>query len=78
MPLCPDHGVVGRPYCALVMKVCMLLPLIGGATCILGSSWKDVRVRTLRPRGPRSIDRPADPDQLEAAATFSLGYLPWR
>ena len=29
MPLCRDHGVVGRPYCALVMKVCMLLPLIG-------------------------------------------------
>ena len=28
MPLCRDHGVVGLPYCALVMKVCMLLPLI--------------------------------------------------
>ena len=78
MPLCRDHGVVGRPYCALVMKVCMLLPLIRGATCVLGSSWKDVRVRTLRPRGPRSINRPAGPDQLEAAAAFSLGYLPWR
>ena len=29
MPLCRDHGVVGLPYCALVMKVCMLPPLMG-------------------------------------------------
>ena len=78
MPLCRDHGVVGRPYCALVMKVCMLPPLIGGATCVLGSSWRGVRVHTLRPRGPRSICRPAGLDQLEAVAAFSLGYLPWR
>ena len=78
MPLCHDHGVVGRPYRALVMKVCMLPPLIGGATCVLGSFWRGVRVYTLRPRGPQSIDRPAGPDQLEATATFSLGYLPWR
>ena len=57
MPLCPDHGVVGRPYCVLVMKVCMLPPLIGGATCVLGSSWRGVRVRTLRPQGLQSIYR---------------------
>ena len=78
MPLCRDHGVVGQPYCALVMKVCMLPPLIGGATCVLGSSWRGIRVHTLRPRGPRSIYRPAGLDQLEAATAFSLGYLPWR
>ena len=71
MPLCRDHGVVGRPYCALVMKVCMLPPLIGGATCVLGSFWRGVRVRTLRPRGPRSINRPAGLDQLEAVVVFS-------
>ena len=70
MPLCRDHEAVGRPYYALVMKVCMLPPLIGGETCVLGNSWRDVRVRTLRPRGPRSIDRAAGPDQLEAAAAF--------
>ena len=78
MLLCLDRVVVGLPYCALVMKVCMLPPLVGGATCILGSFWRGVRVYTLRLRGPRSIDRPAGPDQLEAAAAFSLGYLPWR
>ena len=78
MPLCHDHGVVGQPYRALVMEVRMLPPLIGGAACVLGNFWRDVRVYTLRLRGPRSIDRPAGPDQLEAAAAFSLGCLPWR
>ena len=78
MPLCRGHEVVGLPYCALVMKVCMLPPLVGGATRVLGSSWRGVRVHTLRPRGPRSIDRPAGPDQLEAIAAFSLGCLLWR
>ena len=29
MPLYRDHEVVGLPYCALVMKVCMLPPLVG-------------------------------------------------
>ena len=78
MPLCRGHKVVGLPYCALVMQVCTLPPLVGGATCVLGNFWRGVRVYTLRPRGPLSIDRPAGPDQLEATATFSLGYLPWR
>ena len=77
MPLCRDHGVVGRPYRALVMKVWMLHPLIGGATGVLGSFWRGVRVHTLRPRGPRSICRPAGLDQLEAVAAFSLDYLLW-
>ena len=77
MPLCRDHGVVGLPYYALGMKVYMRPPLVGGATCVLGSSWRGLRVRTLRPRGPRSICRPAGLDQLEAIAAFSLGCSPW-
>ena len=39
MPLCRGHEVVGLPYCVLVMKVYMPPPLIGGATCVLGSFW---------------------------------------
>ena len=71
MPLCHDHGVVGRPYRALVMKVCMLLPLIGGATCVLGNSWRGVLVYIPRPQGLQSICQLANLDQLEAAAAFS-------
>ena len=77
MPLCRGHEVVGLPYCALVMKVYMPPPLIGGATCVLGSFWRGVRVHALRPRGLQSIYRPAGLDQLEAATVFSLGYLLW-
>ena len=77
MPLCHGHEVVGLPYCALVMQVCTLPPLVGGATCVLGNFWRGVRVHTLRPRGPRSICRLVGLDQLEAVATFSLGCLPW-
>ena len=78
MPLYRGHEVVGLPYCALVLPVCMLPPLVGGATCVLGSFWRGVRVHTLRPRGPRFICRPAGLDQLEAVAAFSLGCLLWR
>ena len=77
MPLCRGHEVVGLPYCALVMQVCTLPPLVGGATCVLGNFWRGVRVHTLRPRGPRSICRPVGLDQLEAIAAFSLGCLLW-
>src|SRR4051812_11602938 len=36
-PLCRGHEVAGRPYHVLVMQVSMLPPLIGVATCALGS-----------------------------------------
>ena len=77
MLLCLDRVVVGLPYCALVMKVCMLPPLVGVATCALGNSWRGVRVHIPRPQGLQSICQLADLDQLEVAAAFSLGYLPW-
>ena len=77
MPLCRGHEVVGLLYCALVMKVFMIPPLVGGATCVLGSFWRGVRVHTLRPRGRRSICRPAGLDQLKAVAASFLGCSPW-
>ena len=49
-PLCRGHEVAGRPHRVLP-------PLIGVATCALGSSWRGARVYTLRPPGLRSICR---------------------
>ena len=40
MPLYRGHEVVDLPYCALVMQVCTLPPLVGGATCVLGNFWR--------------------------------------
>ena len=73
MPLCRGNEVVGLPYCALVTKVYMLPPLIGGATCVLGSFWRGVQVHILRPQGLQSICRIAGLDQLGVVAAFSLG-----
>ena len=56
-PLCRDHEVAGRPHQVLP-------PLIGVATCALGSSWRGVRVYALRPQGLQSICRLANLDQL--------------
>ena len=77
MPLCRGHEVVGLPYCALVMQVCTLLPPVGVVTCTLGNSWRGAQVDIPRPGGLQSICQLADLDQLEAAAAFSSGYLPW-
>ena len=63
-PLCRDHEVVGQPHQVLP-------PLIGVATCALGSSWRGVRVYALRPQGLRSICQPANLDQLGVVAVFS-------
>ena len=54
-----------------------LPPPVGVATCTLGNSWRGVRVYIPRPPGLQSICQLADLDQLEAAAAFSSGYLPW-
>ena len=54
-----------------------LLPLVGVVTCALGNSWRGARVYIPRPRGLQSICQLADLDQLEGAASFSSGYLPW-
>ena len=64
MPLYRGHGVANQP-CH------MLLPPVGVATCILGNSWRGVRVYIPRPRGLQSICQLADLDQLEAATAFS-------
>ena len=56
-PLCRGHEVAGRPHQVLP-------PLIGVATCALGSSWRGVRVYALRPQGLQSICRLANLDQL--------------
>ena len=71
MSLCRGHGVADQPHHTL-------LPLVGVATCILGNSWRGVRVYIPQPPGLQFICQLADLDQLEAAAAFSLGYLPWR
>ena len=70
MPLCRGHEVADQPYHTL-------LPPVGVVTSALGNSWRDARVYIPRPRGLQSICQLADLDQLEAAATFSSGYLPW-
>ena len=69
-PLCRGHEVACRPRQVLP-------PLIRVATYDSGSTWRGVRVYALRPRGLQSICQLADLDQLEAAAAFSSGYLPW-
>ena len=63
-PLYHGHEVADQPRHTL-------LPLVGVATCILGNSWRGVRVYTLRPHGLQSICQLANLDQLEAAAAFS-------
>ena len=70
MPLYHGHEVADQPYHTL-------LPLVGVATCTLGNSWRGARVYIPRLRGLQSICQLANPDQLEAAAAFSYGYLPW-
>ena len=64
MPLYRGREVAGLPRHTL-------LPPVGVATCILGNSWRGVRVYIPRPQGLQSIYQLADLDQLEAAATFS-------
>ena len=64
MPLYRGHGVANQP-CH------MLLPPVGVATCILGNSWRGIRVYTLQPPGLQSICQLANLNQLEAAAAFS-------
>ena len=56
-PLCRGHEVAGRPHQVLP-------PLIGVATCALGSSWRGIRVYALRPQGLQCIYRLANLDQL--------------
>ena len=70
MPLYRDHEVADQPRHTL-------LPPVGVGTCILGNSRRGARVYIPRPRGLQSICQLADLDQLEAAAAFSSGYLPW-
>ena len=70
MPLYRGHEVADQPYHTL-------LPPIGVVTCTLGNSWRGARVYIPRLRGLQSICQLADLDQLEAAAAFSSGYLPW-
>jgi len=64
MPLYRGHEVTDQPCHTL-------LPPVEVATCILGNSWRGVRVYIPRPPGLQSICQLADLDQLEAAATFS-------
>ena len=64
MPLYRGHEVAGQPRHTL-------LPLVGVATCILGNSWRGVRVYIPRPRGLQSNCQLADLDQLKAVAVFS-------
>ena len=64
MPLYRGHEVADPSYHTL-------LPLVGVVTCALGNSWRGARVYIPRPRGLQSIYQLADPDKLEAAATFS-------
>ena len=70
MPLYRGHEVADQPYHTL-------LPPVGVVTWALGNSWRGARVYIPRPRGLQSICQLADLDQLEAAAAFSSGYLPW-
>ena len=63
-PLWLGHEVAGQPHRKLVNEVSMLPPRGEVATCALGSSWRGVRVHTLRPQGLQSICRLANLDQL--------------
>ena len=56
-PLCRGHEVAGQLHQVLP-------PLIGVATCALGSSWRGVRVYAIRPQGLQSICQLANLDQL--------------
>ena len=64
MPLYRGHEVADQPRHTL-------LPPVGVATCILGNSWRGVRVYIPRLPGVRSICQLANLDQLEAATAFS-------
>ena len=64
MPLCHGHEVADQPRHTLLRPVRV-------ATCILGNSWRGVRVYIPLPRGLQSICQLANLDQLEAAAAFS-------
>ena len=70
MPLYHGHEVADQPGHTL-------LPPVEVATCILGNSWRGARVYIPQPRGLKSICQLGDLNQLEAAAAFSSGYLPW-
>ena len=70
MPLYHSHELADQPRHTL-------LPPVKVATYTLGNSWRGTQVYIPRPRGLQSICQLADLDQLEAAATFSSGYLPW-
>ena len=70
MPLYRGHEVVDQPCHTLLAPV-------GVATCTLVNSWRAFRVYIPRPPGLQSICQLANLDQLEAAAAFSKGYLPW-
>ena len=64
MPLYRGHEVADQPHHTL-------LPPVGVATCILGNSWRGVRVYIPRPPGLQSICQLADLDKLEVAAAIS-------
>ena len=64
MPLYRGHEVADQPRHTL-------LPPVGVATCILGNSWRGIRVYIPQPQGLQSICQLADLDQLEVAAAFS-------
>ena len=70
MPLYRGHEVADQPYHTLLTPV-------GVVTCTLCNFWRGARVYIPRPLGLQSICQLADLDQLEAAAAFSSGYLPW-
>ncbi len=64
MPLYRGHKVADQPGHTLI-------PPVGVATCILGNSWRGVRVYIPRPLGLQSIYQLEDLDQLEAGAASS-------
>ena len=64
MPLCRSHEVADQSRHTL-------FPPVGVATCILGNSWRGIRVYIPWPRGLQSIGQLADLNQFEAAAAFS-------
>ena len=64
MPLYHGHEVADQ-------RRCTLLPLVWVATCILGNTWRGVRVYIPRLLGLQSICQLVDLDQLEAIEAFS-------
>ena len=71
MPLYRGHEVADQPRHTRGMWVLVLPPPVGVATCLLGNSWRGIRVYTLQPPGLQSICQLADLDHLEATAAFS-------